>query len=433
MAEPVLTSEIQHDIVGELRERARNPDDRRAAAALLQQLAGRSDLDDDVADQVDQLLTTYATLDDRMSELMANLVGELSDMHCTPVLGTGLADSLLGSRRSLAQEWAKSVRFPMAPHQRDDLPQVAQYVAVTKSPNQVRRDLGRFYLDKLSASFDDLDEELAGANLEAQIKLAWRRHLDGQKVDPYAVLARLPIPVYVTTEWTTHLSDALETTDPPKLAIVEFCRWNPDVRRWPETSVPRGYVPDVQHPLVFHVFGKLDVPESLVITEDNFFDFLVSVAEDRSLIPLVVQEALSNSSLLFLGFGLEDWDVRVLLRSLINREVAERLRRNFKHVAAQLDSRDWLNAERGSRVSGGVLQELSGPSDRHLLGDGRAVHGRAGECVGTRGAPPMTAVDTTAPGVRAGNPYVGPRSFVEGEKLYGRDREIDELRSTLLA
>ena len=45
----------------------------------------------------------------------------------------------------------------------------------------------------------------------------------------------------------------------------------------------------------------------------------------------------------------------------------------------------------------------------------------------------MTAVDTTAPGVRAGNPYVGPRSFVEGEKLYGRDREIDELRSTLLA
>ena len=131
------------------------------------------------------------------------------------------------------------------------------------------------------------------------------------------MLARLPIPVYVTTEWTTHLSDALETTDPPKHAIVEFCRWNPDVRRWPETSVPRGYVPDVQHPLVFHVFGKLDVPESLVITEDNFFDFLVSVAEDRSLIPLVVQEALSNSSLLFLGFGLEDWDVRVLLRSLI--------------------------------------------------------------------------------------------------------------------
>ena len=40
LAEPVLTSEIQHDIVGELRERARNPDDRRAAAALLQQLAG---------------------------------------------------------------------------------------------------------------------------------------------------------------------------------------------------------------------------------------------------------------------------------------------------------------------------------------------------------------------------------------------------------
>ena len=33
-----------------------------------------------------------------------------------------------------------------------------------------------------------------------------------------------------------------------------------------------------------------------------------------------------------------------------DREVAERLRRNFKHVAAQLDSRDWLNADAAARI-----------------------------------------------------------------------------------
>ncbi len=30
-------------------------------------------------------------------------------------------------------------------------------------------------------------------------------------------------------------------------------------------------------------------------------------------------------------------------------------------------------------------------------------------------------------------PFVGPRSFLPGEKLYGRDREIEELKDRLLA
>ncbi len=76
---------------------------------------------------------------------------------------------------------------------------------------------------------------------------------------------------------------------------------------------------------MFHVFGNLDVPDSLVLTEDDYFDFLIGVTEDPSLVPLPVRSALADSALLFLGFGLEDWDVRVLLRSLVSQEGAHKL------------------------------------------------------------------------------------------------------------
>ena len=99
-----------------------------------------------------------------------------------------------------------------------------------------------------------------------------------------------------------------------------------------------GYVPSPERPLVYHVFGILEVPESIVITEDEYFDFLAAVANSgpsTPLIPSVVEEALANSSLLFVGFGVQDWDFRILLRGLINHEAARRKGQRPNHVAAE--------------------------------------------------------------------------------------------------
>jgi hypothetical protein len=62
-----------------------------------------------------------------------------------------------------------------------------------------------------------------------------------------------------------------------------------------------------------------------------------------------VQESLANSSLLFLGFGLQDWDIRVLLRALVSREVAERLGKHFKHVAAEIDIQEGVASSEAAR------------------------------------------------------------------------------------
>ena len=71
------------------------------------------------------------------------LVHEITNHKCTPILGPGLSDQLLGSRQENAQRWAKNFHFPMAPHSRDDLPQVAQYLSVSQSYEFPRDELGR--------------------------------------------------------------------------------------------------------------------------------------------------------------------------------------------------------------------------------------------------------------------------------------------------
>ena len=88
--------------------------------------------------------------------------------------------------------------------------------------------------------------------------------------------------------------------------------------------------------MIYHLFGHLREPDSLVLTQDDYFDYLIGVTKNKELIPEVVREALANSALLFLGFHLDDWNFRVLFRSLMNQEGRHR-RKRYNHIAAQID------------------------------------------------------------------------------------------------
>jgi hypothetical protein len=96
------------------------------------------------------------------------------------------------------------------------------------------------------------------------------------------------------------------------------------------------YVPSVGRPLVYHLYGRLAYPESLVLTEDDYFDFLIGVTRNNDMIPSFVRSALAKTALLFLGFRMDEWDFRVLYRSLMSQE-GRNLRKKFSHVAVQID------------------------------------------------------------------------------------------------
>jgi hypothetical protein len=335
-----LTGPEQKRLVDELGEAVREDDDRQAVVAVLQLLRQRSDLLEVVADEIDNLLLNHPLPPDRdVSPLVRSLVADLKKHRCTPILGSGMTDWLFGSRRDLAQRWASEYPFQMTPHWSDDLPQITQYAAITYSDLVLRDELDGFYREQIRKRYPTILEGREG-KLSELVVAVWEAEAPLHENEPHTVLAQLPCPIYVTAQATTLLVRALE--DAGKKPVTDFCRWKEDlVGKWPSPFEDPTYVPSPEQPLVYHVLGTLDVPESIVITEDEYFDFLAAVARSGSgsdqLIPPAVEEALANTSLLFLGFGLQDWDLRILLRSVIMREAKERKGQKAKHVAADLD------------------------------------------------------------------------------------------------
>src|SRR5262249_58239051 len=95
------------------------------------------------------------------------------------------------------------------------------------------------------------------------------------------------------------------------------------------------YRPSAERPLVYHLFGMFDEPDSLVLTEDDYFDFLIGVTNNKDLIPISVRQALADTALLFLGYRLDDLSFRVLFRSIISQEGRSR-RKKYAHIAGQI-------------------------------------------------------------------------------------------------
>jgi hypothetical protein len=98
--------------------------------------------------------------------------------------------------------------------------------------------------------------------------------------------------------------------------------------------------------LIYHLLGTFDEPESLVLTEDDYFDFLIGVTRNQDLVPKVVRRRLSDSALMFVGFRLDEWDFRVLYRSLMRSEGGRR-RDEYTHVAVQIDPEEGATIDAG--------------------------------------------------------------------------------------
>jgi len=67
------------------------------------------------------------------------------------------------------------------------------------------------------------------------------------------------------------------------------------------------------------------------LTEDDYIQFLCAITGggDRIGVPTLISGRLASSSLLFLGYGLEDWDFRVLYKSLIEHLPSHQRHKSF--------------------------------------------------------------------------------------------------------
>ncbi len=251
--------------------------------------------------------------------------------RCTPIVGPGLAEPLVGSTHELARRWAEHYRYPLT-GDRDDLPQVAQYLVVQQGSDFPRDQLETALRDSLRERWPlAVPGDMSQASLDEQLvaAAAWRRAQGA--LDSFAVLAALPLPIYLTTAVDRLLEHSLgERGKTPASAV---CAWHGELGADAEPGELR---PDVQRPLVYHLFGRLDARDAMVLTEDDHFDFLIGVTGNRDLIPVTVRRALADTALLFLGFHMEDWNFRVLFRSIMNQQGGGR-RKRYAHIAAQID------------------------------------------------------------------------------------------------
>jgi hypothetical protein len=127
----------------------------------------------------------------------------------------------------------------------------------------------------------------------------------------------MPFPLYITTNFNKLLVTALR--EEKKEPRVLLCPWYEDAQEPGGLDmIDPDYIPSAERPLVFHMFGLFEELESVVLTEDDYFNFLIGVTRNRNLVPPLVLRALTDRALLFLGFQIDDWNFRVLLRFILS-------------------------------------------------------------------------------------------------------------------
>lgn len=331
---------------------------------------------------------------------ISSLKTSLAEHACTPIVGPGAAQHLFGSPRQIAHDLANTITPRAEIVNADELPQVALYLARRLGARDLRKHLSDRllrnlllgvhpaigdHLEDTAAAWRQIEDEQGEplARARALIELCGRRRPADPPIDlpvaledyddwarmpsrwrfvliervsqaigrrlrpdePLRILAGQRQPLYITATPDTLLEAALraEGVEP----VSELFRWrqieaSDDEPGWPPSiyDSERRYTPTRKRPLVYHLFGRYDVPGSLVISEDDYFEYLMAVgsAEATSTtstpnpepaeatapstatgnLPTRVREALVRSALLFLGFQVDDWAFRAVFRSLLN-------------------------------------------------------------------------------------------------------------------
>jgi len=240
------------------------------------------------------------------------LLQRIQEGKCTPFLGAGACSGTLPLASRIAEDWAKEEGFPL--DDCFDLAKVSQFLSVKYDAIHPK--------DKIIEQF----KRLPAPNFE-------------DPCEPHRVLADLPLSIYITTNYDDFLFRALSQAEYArgfkKSPVREVCKWNKQVRaRFGSRSRAASRLKsDIKTPIVFHLHGHTQLAESMVLTEDDYLDFLINLARDDDLLPHRIQEAFTSTSLLFIGYSLSDWNFRVLFRSVVGYLEKSLLR---AHISVQL-------------------------------------------------------------------------------------------------
>ena len=263
---------------------------------------------------------------------------------CIPVLGPNVSRYFINMRSEIAKRWARNSQYPMEAYETRNLRKVAQYVATMHSRDTA---LSQFD-DAVNKYFRELrgDDRISNIDQTDLSTCIWDEIQKKDEDYNYNILAKVGAPIYLTTSYVKLLSLAInrylnpenksrdsETRDRifTRREGIMFDEGDHDERN---TKLSK------ESPFIYYLFGRLDYNhKTLVLTEDDHFTFLLRFLENWNTLPKIVNNAFSDSALLFLGFNLESWDFRTLFQAFLNLEGSDLLK-EIPHVAVQLEPDD---------------------------------------------------------------------------------------------
>jgi hypothetical protein len=311
-----------------------------------------------------QLLGKHGRISsDRAEDFWPFLLENVDLGRVTAFLGPRVTDGLLPGRESVAQKLAEKYGYPLPDN--GSLVNVAQFMAI-KDPALLRSDYIRTLQRSLFSYLDitptkQQKQQLRNASLSETVEVVgWaERVLEIHENEIHHQLAALGLPLYVTTNVDNFMFEALKQRDgvsPRRIGL----RWEQ-----PEAGTPQYVLnpePSANEPVVLHLNGHdgdAEQMKHLVLSEDDYLEHFVRLTRDQEIIlPMNVLGMLSEHSFLFLGYHLDDWELRVILQGL-TKQIAETSRDRKTHVGVQLEQEEELTSNDAMNYLRRYMQEFN--------------------------------------------------------------------------
>ena len=246
------------------------------------------------------------------------LIRVIQKERCIPFIGASLDQEVMLSRQEIAVEWAKKHSYPFAAGYDRDLARVAHFMTV---------EMGGPFISK-----DDIVESWLKGTSEPDFSKDDQLH---------SALASLGFPALVTTSYNDFLYRAMEyhSKVPQRVFFFED-EWQSSYGQFSDDA-------SVQKPMIFHLYGHYSEPESLILTEDDYLNYLVRITRQEIKFPSTITSAIGKNSYLFVGFTVTEWDLRILFHILSNLGRKGR----GPHIAVQIEPiQDISSDEQEERV-----------------------------------------------------------------------------------
>lgn len=151
-------------------------------------------------------------------------------------------------------------------------------------------------------------------------------------------LAEIPFKLIVTTNYDRLLEKALRIKRKPFKQIIQTASGfgdNKKIRKFFEN------LEEYKGLILYKIHGSFldnrnsesDVEKEdlspLIVTEDDYIEFLTIVGKENRGVPKIILKKIIPSTLLFLGYSLEDWDFRTIYKGIIEPLPKHLLRKSF--------------------------------------------------------------------------------------------------------